>query len=196
VLAIIAILIAAISPRIFEAISDSRITGCASMIKTVQTAASKYYADVGTLLPLSAAGVPTADAAGLNLPGVLTRTAVPNPPVGSWAKFKGPYLEKFVSASPPVGSAMTMPAVAAVAGAANAGNSTNFDLNGDGTGDFVATGQVVSLTFTGVGSKEFDKLDKILDEGIGATAAEQQARGKVKWAAAGAGTMRVYLADK
>ena len=40
VLAIIAILIAALSPRIFDAISDSRITNTASLIKTVQTAVS------------------------------------------------------------------------------------------------------------------------------------------------------------
>jgi hypothetical protein len=91
---------------------------------------------------------------------------------------------------------MTMPAVMGVAGAANAGNSTNFDLNNDGTGDFTATSQVVSLTITGVSDKEFGKLDRMLDEGVGTTAAERQARGKVKWAAAAGGTMRVYLGDK
>jgi prepilin-type N-terminal cleavage/methylation domain-containing protein len=197
VLAIIAILIAAISPRIFDAISDSRITNCASLIKTVQTAVSKYYADVGTLYPLNNAGNPAANNNGVNLPNILTgATAVPNPATGLWSRVNSPYLEKFASTNPPIGTAMNMPAVAAVAGAVNANNHTNYDLNGDGTGDMSAGGQVVTLRITGVTIKDFTKLDNILDEGIGSTAAEKQARGKVKWVTAGGGTMRVYIADK
>jgi len=197
VLAIIAILAAIISPRIFDAISDSRITNCASFIKTVQTAVSKYYADVGTLFPLNNQGNPAANNNGRNLPGILTgATPVPDPANGLWSKVEGPYLEKFLTSNPPIGTSMDMPAVAAVAGAVNANNHTNYDLNGDGTGDIGTGGQLVTLRILGVTVKDFSKVDNILDEGIGSTDAEKQTRGKVKWVTAGGGTMRVYIADK
>lgn len=196
VLAIIAILIAAVSPRIFDAISDSRISNCAALVKTLQTTVSKYYADAGTVFPLNAAGVTVANNAGTALPDILTGvTPVPAPAAGLWSKVKSPYLDKFASSNPPIGTAMTMPAVLAVAGAA-ANTNTNYDLNGDGSGDIAAGNQLVSLLITGVSQKEFTNLDRILDEGIGTTATEKQTRGKVKWAAAGAGTLRIYLGDK
>lgn len=197
VLAIIAILVAAISPRIFDAISDSRITSFATITKTAQTGVSKYYADVGTLFPMNNTGTPAADAAGTLLPNILTGvTAAPNPAVGLWRKFRGPYLDNFSTANPPIGTSMIMPSVYAVAGAVNAANVTNYDLNNDGTGDFPATTQLVSLQLAGVSEKEFLKLDKIMDEGIGTTAADQQARGKVKWQNANGGTIRIYIAHK
>ncbi len=195
VLAIIAILVAALSPRIFSAISDSKVTSFSTVVKTVQTATSKYYADVGTLFPLSAAGVPAADAAGTLLPGILVATTAPSTN-GFWTKFRGPYLDKFSNTNPPIGRAMTMPAVIAVAGAVNAANVTNYDLNGDGTGDYPATCEIISIQLTGVSLNEFNKLDGILDEGIGASAAEKQARGKVKWANAAGGTVRVFIAAR
>ena len=66
VLAIIAILVAAVAPRIFDAISDSKITSATTSIKSLQSAVAKYYADVGTLYPLaSATGVPTASTNGV-----------------------------------------------------------------------------------------------------------------------------------
>jgi prepilin-type N-terminal cleavage/methylation domain-containing protein len=195
VLAIIAILVAAISPRIFNAISDSKVTSFSTVVKTVQTATSKYYADIGSLLPLSPVGVPTVDATGTLLPGILIRTTAPAT-TGFWPKFRGPYLDKFANTNPPIGTTMIMPAVVAVAGVANAANVTNYDVNGDGTGDFPATCEVISLQLTGVSMSEFDKLDGILDDGIGATAAEKQARGKVKWQNAAGGTLRVFLANR
>jgi prepilin-type N-terminal cleavage/methylation domain-containing protein len=197
VLAIIAILVAAIGPRIFDAIADSRITSFATTTKTIQTSVSKYYADVGTLYPLVAAtGVPAADAAGTLLPNILIgQTVAPAAPVGMWSKVRGPYLDKFQSASPPLGTAMIMPSVAAVAGAVNANNATTWDLNGDGTSDLAAGTQTVCLQITGVSLKEFTKLDIVLDEGIGTTAADKQARGKAKWANANGGTLRIYLAS-
>lgn len=195
VLAIIAILVAALSPRIFSAISDSKVTSFSTVVKTVQTATSKYYADIGTLFPLSAAGVATADAAGTLLPGILTTTTAASTN-GLWTKFRGPYLDKFANTNPPIGSAMIMPAVIAVAGAVNAANVTNYDLNGDGTGDFPATCEIISLQLTGVSLNEFNKLDGILDEGIGTSAAEKQARGKVKWVNAANGTVRVFIAGR
>lgn len=194
VLAIIAILAAAISPRIFDAISDSRITSFSTIIKTIQTSSSKYYSDVGTLLPINNAGVAVVDAAGTILPNILTgATAVPAAPTGLWTRVRSPYLDKFAANNPPVGTAMILPAVNAAAGALNAGNVTNYDFTNDGNVDIPAGSPVVSLQVTGVSQKEFERLDGILDEGVGATLAEKSARGKVKFAA---GIVRIYIAHK
>ncbi|HCO58612.1 MAG TPA: hypothetical protein DIT58_00335, partial [Porticoccaceae bacterium] len=48
VLAIIAILAAAVAPRVFEVIADSRGTRMATEIRALETAVTRYYADVGT----------------------------------------------------------------------------------------------------------------------------------------------------
>lgn len=200
ILAIIAILAAAISPRIFDAISDSKITNLVATIKTLGTNVTKYYSDVGTVLPLDAAGAPVQNAAGTLLPDILTKlnNVVPANPAGLWTKYRGPYLDQFAGSNPPVGTSMTMPAVnvAGVGGNVNANNVTNYDLNGDGISDFPAGSQIVSLQVPGISQKDFQRLDGILDEGIGSTLAEKSARGKVKWQNANGGTLRVYLAHK
>ena len=46
VLAIIAILVGAVAPRIFEAIEDSKITSSSSLVKSLQSSVSKYYSDI------------------------------------------------------------------------------------------------------------------------------------------------------
>ncbi|MBN1983727.1 MAG: prepilin-type N-terminal cleavage/methylation domain-containing protein [Chitinivibrionales bacterium] len=198
VLAIIAILVAALSPRIFDAISDSRVTSFVSTAKTLQTAATKYYSDIGTLLTLNNTGNAVADATGQLLPDVLTgQTAAPNPLVNLWTRYRGPYLEKFADQNPPIGTLMTMPTVnAAAIGAAAANNIfTNYDLNNDGNNDLTAGAEIVTLRVTGVNQKEFEKIDAILDEGVGTTLAEKQNRGKVKWVQAN-GILNLYLAHK
>ena len=58
VLAIIAILIALLLPKIFNLIASSNARSLAAAIRTYETAIVKYYADVGTVYPLNAAGVP------------------------------------------------------------------------------------------------------------------------------------------
>lgn len=204
VLAIIAILVAAVAPRIFDSISDSKITSATSSIKTLQSAVAKYYADVGSLYPLTAAGVatPLADgvsnaAYGASMPDALAlaSTAAPaNTGAGLWRKFRGPYTEGFTTANPPIGTSMTMSSVAAVAGALTA-TSLNFSLANNATTLFPANTQLVYVTFLGVGQKEFEKIDGILDEGIGATAAQKVLWGKVKWNAATSALM-IYLAHK
>lgn len=204
VLAIIAILVAAVAPRIFDSISDSKITSATSSIKTLQSAVAKYYADVGTLYPLTAAGVATPLAAGVSnaaygasMPDVLSlaSTAAPaNTGAGLWRKFRGPYTEGFTTANPPIGTSMTMSSVAAVAGALTA-TSLNFSLANNATTLFPANTQLVLVTIAGVGQKEFEKIDGILDEGIGATSAQKVLWGKVKWNAATSDLM-IYLAHK
>lgn len=201
VLAIIAILVAAIAPRIFEAIDDSKITSATASIKSLQSAVAKYYADVGTLYGLSdAAGMatPVADATmatASGLPATIVRNIAPAN-VGLWLKFRGPYMDNLNTAAPYIGQTMTVSAIAAAAGAVAAANNTTWDFNGDGVNDLTASNQAVSLTFTGVSEKQFNKFDGILDEGIGVTPAEKQTRGKVKWVAAAGGTLRVYIAHK
>ncbi len=205
VLAIIAILVAAVAPRIFDSISDSKITSATGYIKTLQSAVAKYYADVGTLYPLTAAGAATPLAAGVSnatygasMPDVLSlaSTAVPaSTGAGLWRKFRGPYTEGFTTATPPpIGASMTMSSVAAVAGALTA-TGFNFSLANNATTLFPANTQLVFVTIAGVSQKEFEKIDGILDEGIGATLAQRALWGKIKWNAATSDLM-VYLAHK
>ncbi|MBK8801471.1 MAG: prepilin-type N-terminal cleavage/methylation domain-containing protein [Fibrobacteres bacterium] len=203
VLAIIAILVAAVAPRIFEAINDSKITSATSTIKTLESAVAKYYSDVGTLLPLNAAGAPAnsnGNAAGVmtaySLPYVLNLGTAPAT-TGSWPKFRGPYMPNLNVANPPIGNTMVIGANLAAAALNAAGAAPpNFSLNGGATGSLTNTNQVVWVTFTGVSEAEFNKFDIIMDAGIGATAAQRQTLGKVKWAAAAGGTMTVYIAHK
>ncbi|QQS07398.1 MAG: prepilin-type N-terminal cleavage/methylation domain-containing protein [Fibrobacterota bacterium] len=203
VLAIIAILVAAVAPRIFEAINDSKITSATSTIRTLESAVAKYYSDVGTLLPLNAAGAPTAsngNAAGVmtaySLPYVLNLGTAPAT-TGSWSKFRGPYMANLNVVTPPIGNTMVIGSNLAAAALTAAGAAPpNFSLNGGATGSLTNTNQVVWVTFTGVSQGEFDKFDNIMDAGIGATAAQRQTLGKVMWAAANGGTMTVYIAHK
>ena len=203
VLAIIAILVAAVAPRIFEAIADSKITSATTTVKTLQSAVVKYYADVGTLYPLTAAGVPavslngTSTAAGYTatLPNILALAAASAPATtGLWPKFRGPYTEQFTTTNPVLGATMTLSAVAAVAGAATTTN-LNFSLANNATTTFAAGTQLVYLTFTGVGQNEFQKIDAILDDGIGALLADKEAWGKVKWEPT-TSTLMIYVAHK
>lgn len=203
VLAIIAILVAAVAPRIFEAINDSKITSATSTVKTLQSAVAKYYSDVGSLLPLNAAGAPTASNG--NVAGAMTAYSLPYDlnlatapaTTGSWPKFRGPYMEALNVANPPIGNTMVIGSNLAAAALTAAGAAPpNFSLNGGAAGTLTNTNQVVWVTFTGVSQAEFDKFDNIMDPGIGATAAQRQTLGKVMWAAANGGTMTVYIAHK
>jgi prepilin-type N-terminal cleavage/methylation domain-containing protein len=197
VLAIIAILVAAIAPRIFEAIDDSKVTSATASFKSMQGAVVKYYADVGALYPLnSATGVPAAVAAATSatangLPSVLVLQAAPVG-TGLWPRFRGPYMDNLNTNNPPLGQTMTVSAVAGVATALAAATAT-FDFNGDGTNDLTATNQVVFITLTGISERQFLKVDGIMDAGIGTDLATQSLQGKVKFAA---GTMYVYIAHK
>ncbi len=211
VLAIIAILVAAVAPRIFEAIEDSRVTTLTTNIKQIQTAVTKYYADIGSLRPLAVAtGLPANDNAGnttvaTSFPATLNITT-PGQTTARWAKFRGPYLEGFESAKPYMGLVMTLPsqtnntAAAAGGAAAAANNSTQYDLDGDSNTDIVGgnVSEIVSLVITGITQREFEKVDAMLDASMitNLSATERQERGRVKWVIAGGGTMRVYIAHK
>lgn len=203
VLAIIAILVAAVAPRIFEAINDSKITSATSTIKTLESAVAKYYSDVGTLLPLNAAGAPTASNG--NAAGVMTAYSLPYDlnlgtapaTTGSWSKFRGPYMENLNVVNPPIGNTMVIGSNLAAAALTAAGAvPPNFSLNGGATGSLTNTNQVVWVTFTGVSEHEFEKFDAIMDPSVTGTLVQRETLGKCIWAAANGGTMTVYIASK
>ncbi len=205
VLAIIAILIALLLPRIFQLVASSNARSLAAAVRTYETAITNYYADIGSLYPLNAGGTPAAQGSGLStvatsLAARLTLNAADPLNIGtaSWPRFRGPYLEKFNSANPPgLGITMAIPTAAANNfGAAPAFGHNNFDLDGNNTNDLADASQVAYLFVDDVTQAQFDEIDGILDPGVGATLAERQVRGRVKWQAGGGGQARIYLASQ
>jgi prepilin-type N-terminal cleavage/methylation domain-containing protein len=191
VLAIIAILIALLLPKIFTLIASSNARSLAAAIRTYETAIVKYYADVGTVYPLNATGVPAANANGnsatpTSLPARLTLDVSDplNTGANQWIRFRGPYLEKFNSNVPPgLGTNMIMPATAAVAlGTATTSTNVGWDLKGDdGNSDIPTGARVAYLRVDSVSDTEFSEIDGIIDAGIGSTQIERQLRGRVKY---------------
>ena len=64
VLAVVAVLAAMVLPKVFDVIAESRVNALAASVKAYETAVTKYYSDIGTLLPLDSSGVPTAETSG------------------------------------------------------------------------------------------------------------------------------------
>ncbi len=205
VLAIIAILIALLLPKVFQLVASSNARALAAAVRTYETSIVNYYADIGSLYPLNVAGAPQGETSGLSttvrsLPARLTlNSADPlNVGTGSWPRFRGPYLEKFNSANPPgLGITMTMPSTAANNfGAAPAFNQNNFDLDGNNTNDIANASQVTWLFVDDVTQAQFEEIDGIIDSGVGTNLGERQVRGRVKWQAGGGGQMRLYLGSQ
>lgn len=191
VLAIIAILIALLLPKIFNLIAASNARSLAAAIRTYETAIVRYYADVGTVYPLNATGVPAADTNGnsatpISLPARLTLDVSDplNTGANQWIRFRGPYLEKFNSNIPPgLGTTMIMPATAAVAlGTATTSTNIGWDLKGDdGNSDIPTGARVAYLRVDSISGIEFNEIDGIIDAGIGTSQTERQLRGRVKY---------------
>ncbi len=205
VLAIIAILIALLLPRVFQLVASANARSLAAAVRTYETSIVNYYADIGSLFPLNVDGIPQTESGGDSiteraLPARLTLNAADplNDGDGSWPRFRGPYLEKFNSANPPgLGTTMTMPSTAANNfGAAPAFNQNNFDLDGNATNDIANGSQVTWLFIDDVTQAQFGEIDGILDPGVGADLAQRQARGRVKWRTNGGGQLRIYLASQ
>ena len=186
VLAIIAILAAAVAPRVFDVIADSRGTQMATEIRTIETAISRYYADVGTIKDLDITDGTTepSDTTGETFFLTLTRSTAPVT-LGRWSRFRGPYLEKFVSAGPAVGATKLIKYdIAELATTAATSSNKAYDFDGTGpTNDTPRSGTevVVWLEVTDVDSRDFQKIDSIFDDGVGTTDAEQQKNGRVKF---------------
>jgi prepilin-type N-terminal cleavage/methylation domain-containing protein len=191
VLAIIAILIALLLPKIFNLIASSKASSLAAAIRTYETAVAKYYGDIGTIWPLNAAGVPAQENTGnsanaTSLAARLTLDASDplNTGTNQWSRFRGPYLEKFNSNVPPgLGTTILIPAQTAIGlGTATTATNMGWDLKGDdGNSDLPTGARVVYLRVDGVSDTEFNEIDGIIDAGIGTTLAERQLRGRVKY---------------
>lgn len=202
VLAIIAILAAAVAPRVFEVIADSRGTRMATEVRAIETGVTRYYADVGTIQDLTALGAPQIDAAGASYPLTLT-SRVPLDAgnagtAGAWRRFNGPYLEKFVGGAPAVGTSQVLSVQNPAGDGTTAADTTNmaFDLdNGGAANDTPDNGPetVVVLVITGVDQGDFEKVDSIFDEGVAGTAAEKTTKGRVKFDGASAPTSMTIL---
>jgi len=202
VLAVVGILVALVLPKVFNVIGDSKVNTFAAAVRTYETAVINYYADVGSLLPLNLTGVPTAETGGnsttaIGLPArlMLDASDALNTGAGKWPKFRGAYLAKIDTVSPPgIGAAITMPATAPVAyGTATSSTNLGWDLNNDGNSDQATTSSVVYVAVTDVSDSDFEKVDAIIDPGIGTTTALRVLRGRVKYDAT-TDVLLVYLA--
>ena len=124
VLAIIAILIALLLPKVFQLIASSNARSLAAAVRTYETAVTSYFADVGSVYPLNVAGVPALEAGGDSNTtptslGARLALDISDPLVlttNQWPRFRGPYAEKFNSTnSPGIGATILMPSGPAVA---------------------------------------------------------------------------------
>ncbi|GJL54780.1 MAG: hypothetical protein NPIRA02_19120 [Nitrospirales bacterium] len=200
VLAVIAILVALLLPKVFEIMAESRANALVAAVRTYETAVVDYYSDIGSLLPLDVGGTPTVEATGdsataTSLGARLTLDAADalNTGANAWANFRGPYLAKFVSTVPPgLGTGVFMPATTPVAyGTTTDSTNIGWDLNNDGNSDIPTNSNVVYVQFTGISPANFDDIDAIIDPGMG-TGADRALRGRVKYDT-GTGALMIYL---
>jgi len=206
VLAVIAVLAALIIPKVFDIIASSKVDALASAVKTYETAVTKYYTDIGSVLPLNASGNPQTQSSGnsgnaRSLAARLTLSSS-DPLVlttNLWPRFQGPYLEKFDTNAPSgLGTNMYLPARTAVAyGTSVTGSNMGWDLKGDdGNSDLPPSANVVYFRLTGMNEEDFLEFDSVVDRDIGTTDSERELRGRAKWVSATGGTLYLYLAHR
>jgi prepilin-type N-terminal cleavage/methylation domain-containing protein len=203
VLAIIAILAAAVAPRVFEVIADSRGTRMATEIRAIETGVTRYYGDTGTIQDLNrTTGNPELDPApGDDYQQTLTsRVALDATPgtAGAWRRFNGPYLEKFIPGAPAVGTSQVLfvaDAEDSDTAATAAATNLAFNLDGDATTTNDTPGDgpeaVVVLQVTGADQADFEKVDSIFDEGV---AGDKTINGRVKYATTSPTVMTILIA--
>ncbi len=206
VLAVVAVLAALIIPKVFAIIASSKIDALASAFKTYETAVTKYYVDIGSVLPLNTGGTPQAEnngnsATARSLAARLTLSSSDALVLETnlWPKFNGPYLEKFDTTSPPgLGTNMYMISRAPVSyGTTTTGNNRGWDLKGDdGNSDLSTGANVVYIRLTGLVEDDFLELDRIIDSDIGSNNTEKELRGRAKWHSGNGGTLYLYLAHR
>lgn len=205
VISIVAVLSALAIPRVYDLIADSKAESLASAVKIYEQAISKYYSDMGSLLPLNNKGVPTHELSGdsrtpYSLPARLTLTTS-DPEAGTknyWTKFHGPYLEKFDTDHPPeLGQKMFMPTGRAIPiGTTVTAISMGWDLKGDdGRSDLPTDATVVSLRLSGLTPEYFLRLDRVLEPDIGDSDRERKQRGRAKYDP-DTSTLYLYLAHQ
>ncbi|MGE0388173.1 MAG: type II secretion system protein [Gammaproteobacteria bacterium] len=157
VLAIIGILAAVATPRIFDAIRDSKISGFVQSAATVRTAVATYYRDTGAL-PIHNAKSANANQHQLMRLG----TAV--------AGWKGPYLnEEMVNPFNGAGNFLVNRSTAA---------AQQFDLDGNGAAD--TTGQTAYIQVDRLTYEQARRISDVYDKDYASTAA-----GNTAWYRAG-----------
>ncbi|GJL54771.1 MAG: hypothetical protein NPIRA02_19030 [Nitrospirales bacterium] len=204
VLAVIAIFVALLLPKVFEIMAESKTNAVVAAVALYKTAIVKYYADIGSVLPLDANGEPAVETTGdsanpLSLPArlVLDASDPLNTGVNGWANFNGPYLTKFSTNAPPgFGSSMRMRATNPAAyGTVVAAGDRGWDFDDDGNNDIPTNANVVFWRVHDVERADFERVDAVLDQGIGATFGERRVRGKVKYVTADK-RLKIYLTHK
>jgi prepilin-type N-terminal cleavage/methylation domain-containing protein len=206
VLSVVAVLAALLIPRVFDVITDSKIDALATAMHTYEIGVTKYYGDVGSLLPLDAQGIPQVEATGdsavlTSLASRLTLGSTDPLVLGTnlWPKFQGPYIEKFNSDLPPeIGTNMFLPtSVPVTINVPVTSNNIGWDLKGDdGNSDIPSDAHVVYFQLEGIGEEDFLQLDHLLDPLVGTTDAERKLRGRAKWDASNNGTLLLYMAHR
>ncbi len=176
VIAIIAILAAFITPKVFKTIEDSKVTRFAGEVPTYATAVTGWYKDIGTLQSLAAAG--TANGTDTTFQAELIANLGTTTTTGLWTNWDGPYIDTVANIS--AGTALTIETNAGTAGTAQPSNATSmaFDLDDDDANDMAST-QVVAIKLTGISDGEFAKIDGMLDKGL--TASRNDTSGRVKY---------------
>ena len=206
VLAVIGVLTALIVPKVFDIITSSKIDALASALKTYETAVTKYYTDMGTVMSLNTSGNPVLENSGdsattHSLPARLTLSRH-DPLVlnaNLWPRFMGPYLEKFDTNAPPaLGTKMYMPVKSASAyGTPVTGSDMGWDLRGDdGNSDLPSNANVAYIYVTGMSEEDFLQMDAIIDRDVGGSTSEKELRGRAKWNTLNNGTLKLYLAHQ
>ncbi len=189
VIAIIAILAAFITPKVFKTIEDSRVTRFAGEIPSYATAVTGWYMDIGSLQSLNASGVATTP--DTTFQAELIANQGTSSTTGLWTNWDGPYIDSVSNIS--IGTALTIETNAGTAGTAAPSNATSmaFDLDDDDAND-MASRQVVALRLTAVSDGEFAKIDGMLDRGL--TASRNDTSGRVKYDATN-DILYIYLAS-
>ena len=205
VLAVIAILSALVLPKVFETMAEAKLISFISAVKTWEKAILAYYSDIGSILPLDAGGIPATENFGdsanpLSLPARLTlaKSDPLNTGTNSWGRFNGPYLTQFSTNSPTgLGTRITLRARndPEPYGTATIGQNRAYDFNNDGNSDLPTNADLVFIRVEGVERQEFERVDGILEAGLGTTFDERRTRGKVKYLE-GTKHLRIYLAHR
>lgn len=187
VIAVIAILAAFITPKVFSVIQDSKVTRFAGEINGFKTAITNWYKDIGSLQSLRANG--TLDPTENNFHDDLIGNNGTTPTTGLWSNWNGSYIDSIANISIGTGVRIQSQPGAAGTGAPAANNGTSFDLNDDNANS-MANQQVVAIRLTGVEASDSLKLDGIIDKGL--TVANRATSGRVKYSGT---TVFIYVAS-
>ena len=185
VIAVIAILAAFVTPKVFKVIQDSKVTKLAGEIPTYTTAITNWYTDIGTIKALNDNG--TLDTYEVNFENDLMSNTGTTSTTGLWANWNGSYIDSVANISLGTGFRIqTYPGTAGT-GAPAANSGTAFDLN-DNNANSMGGKQVVSIRLTGVPASDSLKLDSIIDKGL--SVANRASSGKVKYSGT---TVYIYI---